>query len=51
MTLKSILSTTKKLLLNLSKIKVIELFMQLQNDYKKLELKYAELEAQLQKKR
>jgi transposase len=51
MTLKSILSSTKKLLFNLSKVKVIELLMQLQKDYKKLELENAELKAQLQKKK
>ena len=49
MTLKSILSSTKKFFLNLTKAKVVELLVQLQKDYIKLEQENAELKAQLQK--
>jgi len=43
MTLKSILSSTKKFFLNFTKVKVLKLLVQLQKDYIKLKQENAEL--------
>ena len=51
MTLKSLLSSTKKLFLSLSKVKVVELLVLLQKEYAKLEVENATLKAELQKQK